>query len=388
MTESPEQLVHAILLGAVQKGASNIHVEPFEALSRVRYRIGGVLSLERTLPASNRAEVVAELHRLAEVKDVAGRPQAGRIHLVLDAGRAVDFGLSSLPTLWGETIVLRVLDKSQVPLDLEKHGFEPQTLADFRRATRGSWGLVLVVGPTACGKTVTLSAAVSELGSVGASIYSVEDPVAYDLPGINQTSVDASRGLDYASALRVALRQDPDVLMVGDVRDRETAEIAIAAALTGHLVLSALHTNDTSSAISRLLNMGVEPYLITASVSLVLAQRLVRAICAACKEEAPKDPRLLRELGMSEEQVVACKPMKGAGCEACGGTGYKGRLALHELMKMSDGLRELVLQGATAAELKMGALDEGMVTLRRSGNLKILQGTTTVEEVIRVTAAD
>ncbi len=317
--------------------------------------------------------------------DIAERrlPQDGRIKLKLGKGREMDFRVSVLPTLWGEKIVLRLLDKSNLQLDMTKLGFDQKPLDDFKWAINQPWGMVLVTGPTGSGKTTTLYSALSDLNQPDTNISTAEDPVEYNLHGINQVQMHDDIGLNFAAALRSFLRQDPDIIMVGEIRDFETAEIAVKAALTGHMVLSTLHTNDAPATISRLLNMGVEPFLITASLNLILAQRLARKICVDCKAEIPKDEKVLREVGLTTEQIAQCKLMKGAGCKTCNGTGYKGRVALYEVMRITDTLSEMVLQGATTAELKVGAISSGMITLRMAGILKIMQGVTTPDEVMR-----
>jgi type IV pilus assembly protein PilB len=323
--------------------------------------------------------------------DIAERrlPQDGRIKMKLGKGREMDYRVSVLPTLWGEKIVMRLLDKGNLQLDMAKLGFDPKPLEDFMWAIHQPWGMVLVTGPTGSGKTTTLYSALSDLNKPAHNISTAEDPVEYNLHGINQVQMHDEIGLNFAMALRSFLRQDPDILMVGEVRDFETAEIAVKAALTGHMVLSTLHTNDAPATISRLLNMGVEPFLITASVNLVLAQRLARKICADCKQPAnPPDRESLRETGFSDEQMVAARFMKGGGCKTCNGTGYKGRVALYEVMRFTEGLKEMVLQGSSSAELKVAAIKSGMSTLRMSGIKKVCDGFTSVEEICRVTMAD
>ncbi len=300
----------------------------------------------------------------------------------------MDFRVSVLPTMWGEKVVLRLLDKSNLQLDMTKLGFDTGPLGDFKWAINQPWGMVLVTGPTGSGKTTTLYSALTELNKPAHNVSTAEDPVEYNLFGINQVQMHDDIGLNFAAALRSFLRQDPDIIMVGEIRDFETAEIAVKAALTGHLVLSTLHTNDAPGTITRLLNMGVEPFLITASVNLVLAQRLARRICADCKADVDVDLEVLRDLGVPEDQLANATVKKGAGCPTCGGSGYKGRVALYEVMRFTDDLKERVLQGASAAELKAAAIKNGMLTLRMSGIRKILDGVTTPEEVLRVTMAD
>jgi type IV pilus assembly protein PilB len=304
-------------------------------------------------------------------------------------GKEMDFRVSVLPTIWGEKIVLRLLDKGNLQLDMTKLGFDAKPLEDFLWAVHQPWGMTLVTGPTGSGKTTTLYSALSDLNKVAHNISTAEDPVEYNLHGINQVQMQDAIGLNFAMALRSFLRQDPDILMVGEIRDFETAEIAVKAALTGHMVLSTLHTNDAPATISRLLNMGVEPFLITASVNLVLAQRLARKICNDCKGPAPKgEPDILKNMGATPEQIAGAQLLKGAGCRTCNNTGYKGRVALYEVMRFTESLKDMVLQGGSTAELKAAAIKGGMMTLRMSGITKILAGVTTPEEVSRVTMAD
>ncbi|RYE93301.1 MAG: type IV-A pilus assembly ATPase PilB [Myxococcales bacterium] len=383
------KLVNMILLNAIKKGASDIHIEPYEKKFRVRYRVDGVLSEEMTPPLKLKNAISSRIKIMSQL-DIAERrlPQDGRIKLKMGQGREMDFRVSVLPTLWGEKIVMRLLDKGNLQLDMSKLGFDPKPQEDFTWAIHQPWGMVLVTGPTGSGKTTTLYSALSDLNRTEHNISTAEDPVEYNLYGINQVQMHEEIGLNFASALRSFLRQDPDILMVGEIRDFETAEIAIKAALTGHMVLSTLHTNDAPATVSRLLNMGVEPFLITASLNLILAQRLARKICSDCKREIPKDEKVLREVGLTAEQIAQCKPMKGAGCKTCNNSGYKGRIALYEVMRMNDTLREMILQGSSTAELKLGAIRSGMTSLRMAGNLKIMQGMTTPEEVMRVTMAD
>lgn len=386
------RLVNVILLNAIRKGASDIHIEPYERRMRVRYRIDGVLCEEMTPPHKLKNALASRLKIMSQL-DIAERrlPQDGRIKLKLGKNREMDFRVSMLPTLWGEKTVLRLLDKSNLQLDMSKLGFDEAPLRDFKWAVNQPWGMVLVTGPTGSGKTTTLYSALSELNQPGVNISTAEDPVEYNLHGINQVQMHDEIGLNFAMALRAFLRQDPDVVMVGEIRDFETAEIAVKAALTGHMVLSTLHTNDAPATISRLLNMGVEPFLITASVNLVLAQRLARKVCGDCKAAYEADPAALADLGFTGEQLEEARQnqlYQGAGCQTCSGTGYKGRVALYEVMRFNDEFKEMVLQGASTAELKAAAIRGGMRSLRMSGILKILQGMTTIEEVLRVTMAD
>jgi len=383
------RLVNMVLLNAIKKGASDIHIEPYEKKLRVRYRIDGVLTEEMAPPLKLKNAITSRLKIMASL-DIAERrlPQDGRIKLKLGKGREMDFRVSVLPTIWGEKVVMRLLDKGNLQLDMSKLGFDTGPLQDFQWAINQPWGMVLVTGPTGSGKTTTLYSGLTELNRSSHNISTAEDPVEYNLAGINQVQMHDEIGLNFAMALRAFLRQDPDILMVGEIRDFETAEIAVKAALTGHMVLSTLHTNDAPATISRLLNMGVEPFLITASVNLVLAQRLARKICADCRQGARYEKKILEDCGFSPEQIADAKLMKGAGCRTCNGSGYKGRVALYEVMRFRDNLKEMVLQGASTAELKLGAIKNGMGTLRMSGIKKIIDGVTTPEEVMRVTIAD
>jgi len=383
------KLCNVILLNAVKKGASDIHIEPYENRYRVRYRVDGVLQEEMTPPLKLKAALTSRIKIMAHL-DIAERrlPQDGRIKLRLGRGKDMDFRVSVLPTLFGEKIVMRLLDKGNLQLDMTKLGLEPAQLAEMKRAIEAPYGMVLVTGPTGSGKTTTLYSALQELNQVSDNISTAEDPVEFNLAGINQVQVRDDIGLTFAAALRSFLRQDPDTIMIGEIRDFETAEIAVKAALTGHMVLSTLHTNDAPSTITRLLNMGVEPFLVTASVNLVEAQRLLRKICAACKQPIPTPKDELRTLGAKDEEIDQATCTRGAGCAVCNGSGYKGRIAMYEVMTLSDPLKELILQGASGAELKAEAMRRGMRTLRMSGITKICQGTSSVEEVARITAAD
>ncbi len=383
------RLVNAILLNAVKKRASDIHIEPYERSLRVRYRIDGVLHEEMKPPLKLKNAIASRIKIMSHL-DIAERrlPQDGRIKLKFGKGKEMDFRVSTLPTIWGEKIVLRLLDKSNLQLDMTKLGFEEKALQDFKWAIKQPYGMVLVTGPTGSGKTTTLYSALTELNQPGVNISTAEDPVEYNLAGINQVQMHEEIGLNFAAALRSFLRQDPDIIMVGEIRDFETAEIAIKAALTGHLVLSTLHTNDAPSTIIRLLNMGIEPFLVTSSVNLVLAQRLARRICPDCRQRVKTDPKVLREVGFPEERLAQVKTYKGAGCHECNGSGYRGRIALYEVMPFTDRLKEMVLQGATTAELKDQMIRDGVKTLRMSGLTKVEEGVTTLDEVVRVTAAD
>jgi type IV pilus assembly protein PilB len=383
------RLCNAILLSAIKKGASDIHVEPYEKALRVRYRIDGVLHDEMHPPLKLKNAISSRLKIMASL-DIAERrlPQDGRIKLKLGKGREMDFRVNALPTIWGEKICMRLLDKGNLQLDMTKLGFEQKALEDFKEAIYKPFGMVLVTGPTGSGKTTTLYSALSELNKISTNISTAEDPVEYNLMGINQVQMHDDIGLNFAAALRAFLRQDPDIIMVGEIRDFETAEIGVKAALTGHLVLSTLHTNDAPSTVSRLLNMGIEPFLVTASCNLILAQRLARKICVECKVETEIDPQVLRDVGFTEEQIASGPMRRGTGCRACGDTGYKGRIALYEVMPMTDKIKEMVLQGCSAAEIKQQMIQDGVLSLRMAAINKCLDGVTTVDEVLRCTVSD
>ncbi len=383
------KLCNLMLTDAVRKGASDIHVEPYEREFRVRFRIDGVL-YEVLRPPMKLKEAVASRLKILAKLDIAEKrlPQDGLIKMRMkidNKSKEIDYRVSTVPTLYGEKIVLRLLDKEGLKLDMTQLGFEEESLAKFERAILKPYGMVLVTGPTGSGKTNTLYSAVGRLNTPETNIMTAEDPVEFNITGTNQVQMKEAIGLNFASALRAFLRQDPNIILVGEIRDFETAEIAVKAALTGHLVLSTLHTNDAPSTISRLMNMGIEPFLVATSVHLIQAQRLIRRICKECKEEVSLPQKALLDLGYSEEEAEGVKVYKGRGCPTCNNSGYKGRVALMEVMEMSDQLREMVLMGANAVELKRQALDEGMITLRRSGLIKIGNGVTTVEEVVRET---
>ncbi|NVB36850.1 type IV-A pilus assembly ATPase PilB [Pseudenhygromyxa sp. WMMC2535] len=384
------KLCNLILVNAISKGASDIHIEPYEKSYRVRYRIDGVLHHEMNPPLKLKNAITSRFKIMSNL-DIAERrlPQDGRIKIKLSKGREMDFRVSCLPTLYGEKIVLRLLDKENLQLDMTKLGFETEPLGDFKEAIHRPYGMCLVTGPTGSGKTTTLYSALSELNDDEVNISTAEDPVEFNLGGINQVQMHEDIGLNFAAALRSFLRQDPDIIMVGEIRDFETAEIGVKAALTGHMVLSTLHTNDAPSTVNRLLNMGVEPFLVTAAVNLIVAQRLARRICKDCKvPDTSITPEALIEAGMKPAEAKKCTPMKGKGCKTCSDSGYKGRVALYEVMVLKDPLKDLILQGASTGELKAEAIRLGMNTLRRSGLNKIHDGMTTLEEVLRVTAAD
>jgi type IV pilus assembly protein PilB len=383
------RLVNVVLMSAIQKGASDIHIEPYEKELRVRYRIDGILYNIMSPPMKFRDAIVSRVKIMSKL-DIAEKrlPQDGRIKIRFNESgtpKEIDFRVSVLPTLFGEKIVMRLLDKDKLMLDMTKLGFEPESLAKFEAAILRPWGMVLVTGPTGSGKTNTLYSAISKINTPETNIMTAEDPVEFNLVGVNQVQVRENIGLNFAAALRSFLRQDPNIILVGEIRDFETAEIAVKAALTGHLVLSTLHTNDAPSTVNRLMNMGIEPFLVASSVHLICAQRLVRKVCSNCKEPAPLPAPALVQAGFTQDDAGAVKPMKGAGCEKCNQTGYKGRVGLYEVMEIGEELRELILVGASGLELRRKAVDEGMITLRQSGLRKVKDGMTTIEEVVRET---
>ena len=383
------KLVNAILSDAIKRGTSDIHIEPYEKSFRVRFRIDGVLYEIMKPPLKLKNAITSRLKIMANL-DIAERrlPQDGRIKLKLGKTKEMDFRVSVLPGLFGEKIVMRLLDKSNLQTDMTKLGFFEDQLSDFMAAIAKPFGLVLVTGPTGSGKTTTLYSALAELNEDTVNVSTAEDPVEFNLFGINQVQMHEDIGLNFAAALRSFLRQDPDVIMVGEIRDYETAEIAIKASLTGHLVLSTLHTNDAPATVNRLLNMGIEPFLVASSINIIVAQRLARRICSNCKEETSLNPDALIDLGVPAVEAKHIKLYKGKGCPKCNETGYKGRVALYEAMVMTEDLKNLVLNGASAAEIKQGAIRGGMRTLRASGIEQIKFGVTTIEEVLRVTVAD
>ncbi|HET7221063.1 MAG TPA: type IV-A pilus assembly ATPase PilB [Vicinamibacterales bacterium] len=383
------RLVNLMLMSAIQKGASDIHIEPYEKEFRVRFRIDGNLYNVMAPPKKFRDAITSRIKIMAKL-DIAEKrlPQDGRIKIrfaVDGATKEIDFRVSCLPTLFGEKIVLRLLDKDKLMLDMTKLGFETESLSKLEVAIAKPWGMVLVTGPTGSGKTNTLYSSISKVNTTETNIMTAEDPVEFNLVGVNQVQVRENIGLNFAAALRSFLRQDPNIILVGEIRDFETAEIAVKAALTGHLVLSTLHTNDAPSTINRLMNMGIEPFLVASSVNLICAQRLVRRVCAACKEDHPTPPQALVEAGFTPDEAQRVVPKRGAGCEVCNQTGYKGRVGLYEVMEVTEELRELILVGASGLELKRKAVEEGMITLRRSGLRKVMDGVTTIEEVARET---
>ncbi len=383
------KIVNGILIKAIKLGASDIHFEPYERTFRVRYRVDGVLRREMTLPIQIKNALVSRLKIMAKL-DIAERrlPQDGRIKMRLGKGREMDFRVSTVPVLFGEKVVLRLLDKSALQLDMTKLGFEESSLEDFKNALRKPVGMILVTGPTGSGKTTTLYSALSELNKETENITTAEDPVEYNFMGINQVQMHEEIGLTFASALRSFLRQDPDIIMVGEIRDFETAQIAVQAALTGHLVLSTVHTNDAPGTITRLIDMGIEPFLISSAVILILAQRLVRKICTECREPIKVHPQLLIDLGVAPDEVKTFQVYKGKGCPICNNTGYKGRVGLYEVMAIKDEIKELILARASTSEIKKEAIRLGMKTLRQSGIIKIRDGLTSIEEVFRSTVDD
>jgi len=383
------RLVNLMLMSAIQKGASDIHVEPYEKEFRVRFRIDGILYNVMAPPMKFRDAITSRVKIMAKL-DIAEKrlPQDGRIKIrFADNGttKEIDFRVSCLPTLFGEKIVMRLLDKDKLMLDMTKLGFEPNSLKKLEVAIAKPWGLVLVTGPTGSGKTNTLYSSIAKINTTETNIMTAEDPVEFNLVGVNQVQVRENIGLNFAAALRSFLRQDPNIILVGEIRDFETAEIAVKAALTGHLVLSTLHTNDAPSTINRLMNMGIEPFLVASSVNLICAQRLVRRICTNCKVEERHTPPALVEAGFTHDEAQTVVPKKGSGCEKCNNTGYKGRVGLYEVMEIGEQLRELILVGASGLELRRKAVEEGMITLRRSGLHKVMEGVTTIEEVARET---
>jgi type IV pilus assembly protein PilB len=383
------KLVNLILTDSVKRGASDIHLEPYETELRVRFRIDGQLQTVMTPPLKVKDAITSRMKIMAKL-DIAEKrlPQDGRIMIKYKADgkkKELDFRVSTVPTLYGEKIVLRLLDKENLRLDMTKLGFEQESLTKFERSILKPYGMVLVTGPTGSGKTNTLYSSVARLNQVDTNIMTAEDPVEFQLGGINQVQMKEQIGLNFAAALRAFLRQDPNIILVGEIRDFETAEIAVKAALTGHLVLSTLHTNDAPSTISRLMNMGIEPFLVATSVNLICAQRLVRRICSNCKEELEVPPQVLLDAGYTEAETKTTKIYHGKGCSVCNKGGYKGRTGLYEVMEINDELRELILVGASALELKKKAVEQGMLTLRRSGLMKMALGHTTMEEVLRET---
>ncbi len=383
------KLVNLILNEAIKRKVSDIHLEPYEKIFRVRFRIDGVLQEFMKPPMKLKNAILSRAKIMARL-DIAERrlPQDGRIKMKFGKDKEMDFRVSVLPTLYGEKVVMRLLDKSNLQLDMTKLGFEERPLVEFKEAIHKPFGMVLVTGPTGSGKTTTLYSALADLNQISENISTAEDPVEFNLMGINQVQMHEEIGLTFASSLRSFLRQDPDIIMVGEIRDFETAEIAIKAALTGHLVLSTLHTNDAPSTINRLLNMGIEPFLVASSVNLIAAQRLARKICEFCKQPIQISPQMLLNLGVPTDEISGFICHKGTGCGRCSNTGYKGRIALYEVMPIRDEIRELILQGASAMEIKRESMRLGMKTLRQSALTRLKEGITTVEEVLKSTVED
>ena len=380
------KLVNLILSDAIKKGASDIHIEPYEKSFRVRYRIDGVLYDTMQPPMKLRAAIISRAKIMAQL-DIAERrlPQDGRIKIRMGQ-KEIDFRVSTLPTIFGEKVVMRLLDKSNLQLDMSSLGFDPQALQLFEKAILAPHGMVLVTGPTGSGKTTTLYSGLHRLNTVETNIMTAEDPVEYNLAGVNQVQMKAEIGLNFAAALRAFLRQDPDIIMVGEIRDYETAEIAIKAALTGHLVLSTLHTNDAPSTVSRLINMGVEPFLVAASTNMILAQRLARKICNSCKEEITVPRQALVDVGFAPDESKGLSCYQGKGCMECNDTGYRGRVALYEVMLITEDIKDAILQGASVNEMKELGRKHGMKTLREAGLQKIREGMTTIPEIMRVSS--
>jgi len=383
------KLVNLILTDAIKRKASDIHIEPYERTFRVRYRIDGVLYEVMKPPLKLKNAITSRIKIMAEL-DIAERrlPQDGRIKIKLGGGQDMDYRVSVLPTLFGEKVVLRLLDKSNLQLDMTKLGYEPDALHHFQEAIHKPFGMVLVTGPTGSGKTVSLYSALGELNKTTENISTAEDPVEFNFAGINQVQMHEDIGLNFAAALRSFLRQDPDIIMIGEIRDFETAEIGIKAALTGHLVLSTLHTNDAPATINRLLNMGVEPFLVASAVNLITAQRLARRVCSECKQPEEIPIQALIDAGVPPEEAPSYVCYKGTGCAKCNNTGYKGRVGFYQVMPMLEEIRELILNGANTAEIKRESMRLGIKTMRQSGLTKLKEGVTSFEEVLRVTVAD
>lgn len=383
------RIVNRILVDSIQKGASDIHIEAYEKDFRVRLRIDGVLYEYMKPPMKFKEAIISRLKIMAKL-DIAERrlPQDGRIKIKMrleGRQREMDYRVSTVPVLFGEKVVLRLLDRERLTLDLTKLGFEPESFEKFERNILKPWGMVLVTGPTGSGKTNTLYSAIGRVNTSDTNIMTAEDPVEFNLHGINQVQTKEQIGLTFAECLRAFLRQDPNIILIGEIRDFETAEIAVKAALTGHLVLSTLHTNDAPSTINRLVNMGIEPFLVATSVNLIAAQRLVRRVCKDCKHDVPVPREALIDVGFRPDEIDGIAVKKGRGCPTCNGTGYKGRVGLFEILEMTEDLREMILTGCSALELKRRAVEEGMITLRRSGLMKIKDGVTTMDEVVRET---
>jgi type IV pilus assembly protein PilB len=380
------KLINGIMTDAVKRGASDIHIEPFEKEIRVRYRVDGSLLEVMKPPVKLKAALTSRVKIMSNLNIAERRvPQDGRIKMKM-GNKVIDFRVSTLPVIFGEKIVLRILDKGNLTLDLTKFGFEPKAEKDLMRNILNPYGMVLVTGPTGSGKTTTLYSALSRVNNIDVNIMTAEDPVEYNIHGINQVLVRNEIGMTFAAALKAFLRQDPNIIMVGEIRDLETGSIAIKAALTGHLVLSTLHTNDAASTITRMIDMGIEPFNVASAVNLIVAQRLVRRVCERCKVEHEYSEEEVAALGIDAEKGGEIQLFKGEGCDTCGGTGYKGRQGLYEVMALSPELRRQILRGVSSDELKETAIKEGMLTLRMDGMVKLQRGVTTLEEVVKETA--
>lgn len=379
------RFVNKMLLDAINKGASDIHFEPYEQRTRVRFRMDGILTEVASPPVALASRIASRLKVMARL-DIAEKrvPQDGRIKMKLSRSRSIDFRVSTCPTLFGEKVVLRILDTGTFKYGVDAMGLEPTQRQQFMEAIHKPWGMVLVTGPTGSGKTVTLYTALSILNTADRNISSVEDPAEIYMPGVNQVNINVKAGLSFASTLRSFLRQDPDIIMVGEIRDAETAEIAIKAAQTGHMVLSTLHTNDAPQTLARLLNMGVEPYNIVSAVSLVIAQRLVRKLCNHCKEPVEMEPELLQSYGFTPQQIGTFTPYRAVGCEHCN-QGYRGRAGIFQVMKLSEAMNQIILANGNSMQLEEQAKREGIIDLRQAGLLKVMEGVTSVDEIVRVT---
>ena len=381
------KLINGLLADAVRRGASDIHIEPFEHELRIRYRIDGSLQEVMKPPIKLKAALTSRVKIMSSLNIAERRvPQDGRIKIKVGR-KVIDFRVSTLPVIFGEKIVLRILDKSNLTLDLQTFGFEPKAEKDLMMAITNPYGMVLVTGPTGSGKTTTLYSALSQINNIDVNIMTAEDPVEYNIHGINQVLVRNEIGMTFAAALKAFLRQDPNIIMVGEIRDLETGSIAIKAALTGHLVLSTLHTNDAPSTITRMIDMGIDPFNVASAVNLIVAQRLIRRICKECKAETEYTMDELAVLGMTDKEIADITFFKGTGCDSCEDSGYRGRAGLYEIMALSPALRRMILQGASTADLQDTAVEEGMLTLRMDGIMKLRKGVTTLEEVVKETAS-
>lgn len=383
------RFVNATLSEAIRKKASDVHFEPYEKIFRVRYRVDGNMLEASSQPPSSGPAIASRIKIMSKL-DIAEkrRPQDGRIKVRYKGGKEMDFRVSVMPTIWGEKVVLRILDKSNLQLDMTKLGFEPSDLEIFKAAIHQPQGMILITGPTGSGKTTTIYSALSELNRTDVNISTAEDPVEINMEGVNQMQVNSDIGVDFASAMRTFLRQDPDIIMVGEIRDLETAEIAAKAASTGHLVVSTLHTNDAPQTVTRLVEMGVAPYVVTSTISLIVAQRLVGKICEGCKNPVSVQPQVLLNLGVPQNELKDYRICQGKGCANCNGTGISGRLAIYELMQMSEQIKEAILQGAPASQLRHISRETGMRTLRQSALLKLKRGETTIQEVLNSSVKD